>query len=177
MDFKTKAITRDEIRYYADIIRNLFNSKDIYCFDVIHAFEMLPVIFDNVTTEISLEDDPELSDIPSAIIPDSNGNYHIKIKESVYEGAHFDKVGGYRNHIMHEICHYFLFKFGYEPFMDTVYKNYELRAYESIEWQAKALAGEVLIPFELTKDLTQEQIEEKCKVSSEAAKIRIKITK
>lgn len=175
MDYKTKAISRDEIRSIARVIRKLFRCRNKYFFDVIRAFEELPLMFDNISTEIVLDDDLELGSAPSTIIPDMKGNYVIKIKESVYDGAYHKKIGGYRNHIMHEICHFILFMLGYTPHFDRVYNNFELRNYESIEWQAKALAGEVLIPYENTIGLTEKEIMKKCKVSSDAAKKRVSL--
>lgn len=177
MDFKTKAISRSEIRNLAKEIRRKFKCKNKYYFDVIRSFESLPILYKNVSTEIVLDNDPELGAAPSALVFDIDGNYIIKIKESIYEGAYFDKVGGYRNHIMHEICHYILFQLGYTPDIDKVYKNSELKCYESIEWQAKALAGEVLIPYEATVGLTESEIMRKCKVSKEAAQKRISLDK
>ena len=88
MDYKTKAISRDEIRSIARVIRKLFRCRNKYYFDVIRAFEELPLMFDNISTEIVLDDDPELGSAPSTIIPDTKGNYVIKIKESVYDGAY-----------------------------------------------------------------------------------------
>lgn len=173
MDYRTKPITRKEIRNIARFIRRLFKCRNKYYFDVINAFEQLPFIFNNVITEVVSDNDPELGKAPSTIIPDMKGKYTIKIKQYVYEGAYFHKIGGYRNHIMHEICHLFLFLLGYLPHFDRVYKNNELKNYESVEWQAKALAGEVLIPFENTKGLTAKQIMKKCKVSKDAANKRL----
>lgn len=175
MDYKTKAISRNEIRNIARFIRKLFRCRNKYYFDVIKAFEELPFMFSNISTEIVLDDSPELGNAPSTIISDRKGNYVIKIKESVYEGAYYKKIGGYRNHIMHEICHYILFMLGYTPHFDKVYKNFVLKDYESVEWQAKALAGEVLIPYENTIGLTEEEIMKKCKVSNDAAKKRVSL--
>lgn len=152
-------------------------ARNKYYFDVIRAFEELPLMFDNISTEIVLDDDLELGSAPSTIVPDMKGNYVIKVKESVYDGAYYKKIGGYRNHIMHEICHFILFMLGYTPHFDRVYNNFELRNYESIEWQAKALAGEVLIPYENTIGLTEKEIMKKCKVSSDAAKKRVSLDK
>lgn len=178
MDYKTKAISRDTIRTIAYIIRTqIFKCKNKFYFDVIEAFEQLPYLFDNVTTEIVFDDDPDLNGAPGTIIPDMKGNYHIKIKQSVYDGAYHDKTGGYRNHIMHEISHYILFELGYLPQFNRVYKNNELKCYESVEWQAKALAGEILIPYETTIGMSERNIIKKCKVSEEAARKRISLDK
>lgn len=177
MDFRTYPISREIIRQIAKEIRKLFKCTDNYYFDVINAIELVPIYFPNVTVEIVSDKDQELKNVPSTTIPDMRGNYCIKIKESIYEGAYLNNVGGYRNHIMHEISHVILFMLGYTPYFDRTYKNNELNPFESIERQAKALAGEVLIPFEATENLTIEEIIEKCKVSKDAAIKRIKIRK
>ena len=177
MDYRTKPISREKLRNYAGMIRKLFKCRNKYFFNVVSAFEVFPIWFPNVSIEIVCDDDPELKDVPGTTIPDFNGNYCIKVKESVYNYAHFKKNGGYRMHIMHEMCHVFLFMLGYLPCIDRTYKNNELTPYESVEWQAKALAGEVLIPYESTKGLSLNQIVKKCKVSKDAAKKRIDLNK
>lgn len=176
MDYRTKSTSREKLRELAKIIRqDIFKCEDKYYFDVIKAFEMLPYLSNNsVTTEIVSDDDEELGVSPSTMTFDENGEkYVIKIKESVYEKAYFKKSGGYRMHIMHEICHFLLFIFGFTPYFDRTYRNYELKPYESIEWQAKALAGEILIPYDATKNLTEKQIKRRCRVSKEAAQNRL----
>lgn len=177
MDYRTKPISREKLRNYSIMIRKLFKCKNKYYFDVIYALEVLSILFSNVSIEIVCDDDPELKNVPATTIPDFNGNYCIKIKETVYEYAYAKKSGGYRMHIMHEICHVILFMLGYLPYIDRAYKNNELTPYESIEWQAKALAGEVLIPYDKTKDLSLGQIVKKCKVSQDAAQKRIDLDK
>jgi len=107
-------------------------------------------------------------------IPDYQGNYLIKIKESVYEGA-FARIGGYRMHIMHEIAHAFLCLLGFTPILDRQFKNNSLKPFESMEWQAKALAGEVLMDYELTKGMSALELIFRCDVSEESAFNRIKL--
>jgi cytoplasmic iron level regulating protein YaaA (DUF328/UPF0246 family) len=41
-----------------------------------------------------------------------------------------------------------------------------------MEWQAKALCGEVLMPYEETKNLSVNQIRHLCQVSKESAELR-----
>ncbi len=174
MDYKTKPITRRNIRLIAIFVRkHLFKCKNKYYFDVISALEILPKKLHNVTYEILSDDDPELNNIPATTVSDMEGNYCIKIKESVYEGAYFKKIGGYRNHVMHEISHVILFSLGFTPYFDRTYNNYQLKNYESIEWQAKALAGEILIPYKETQGMTVKSIMKKCKVSKPAAEKRV----
>ena len=176
MDYRTKPLKREQIREIASFVRtNIFKCKNKYYFDVIKALELMPHKFNNVTFEIVDDNDPDLEDVPATTIPDLNGNYLIKIKESVYEGAYFRKVGGYRNHIMHEISHCILFILGFFPHIDVAYGNRDLKPYESVEWQAKALAGEILIPYEATRGMDYKAIKKRCKVSEDAARNRLKI--
>lgn len=48
----------------------------------------------------------------------------------------------------------------------------KLPAYCSVEWQTKALCGEVMMPYEQTKNMTQREIMEKYQVSKGFAKTR-----
>lgn len=176
MDYRTKPISRKKIRVIAIFVKKeLFKCKNKYYFDVIKALEKIPFLFGNICYEIVDDNCEELKNVPAATIPDIDGNYCIKIKESVYEKAYFEKNGGCRMHIMHEICHVLLFMLGYVPYFGRAYKNYELEPFESIEWQAKALAGEILIPYYSTKHLDLNQLINKCKISEEAAQNAIKI--
>ncbi len=172
MDYKTKRISRLQIRLLAKIFRDLFKeciSKDGLYVDVIKMFEITPNKFKNITTEIVDED--VLDNIPGRCNPDFNGNYHIQIKESIYIGA-IEGIGGYRTHIVHELSHAFMCMVGFTPVCDRTFKNRELRPCESMEWQAKALTGEILMENNLTKGMSIAELIEKCGVSLEGAQNR-----
>ena len=173
MDYKTKKISRNQIRIMAKIFRDIFKeciSKNGLYVDVIKMFEITPSIFKNITTEIV--PDEVLDNIPGRCNPDFNGNYHIQIKESVYIGA-VEGVGGYRTHILHELSHAFMCMVGFTPVCDRSFKNRELLPYESMEWQAKALTGEILMDNDLTKGMAIEELIENCGVSRSGANNRI----
>ena len=173
MDFLTKPIKRELIRELASAFRKVFG-YDNYYFDVIEVLERLPVMFDDVIVVIAPMSDPDVAKVPGTSYID-NGQFVIKIREDVYEGAYYYDIGGYRMHIMHEICHALLFMLGYSPKFDRAFKNESLNPYESIEWQAKALAGEILIPYGKTKGLSVDEIMDLCKVSRDAAIFRINL--
>ena len=160
MDYKTKPTSREELRRIARCIRKLFRCKNKFRFNVLTAFEKMPVIFPSVTCTV-VEDDEIEGDIPGRCIPDFEGCYTIEVKSSIYEGAAAG-VGGYRAHILHEICHAVL----------CMLKNKELKPFESMEWQAKALCGEIMMPYEETEGLSVRQIQHLCKVSRESAELR-----
>ena len=177
MDYITKPISRGELRIIAYWFRKVFKCKNKYRFDVIDAFERIHSIFDNITVEV-IEDDDETSfsiDVPAQCTPDMNGNYHIEVRESIYTGA-CNGVGGYRAHILHEMSHAILCMLGYTPLFQRTFKNNEIeKRYTSMEWQAKALCGEILVPYEETKGLSKNKIISYCKVSESCADMRLKL--
>ena len=170
MDYKTHPTTREELRKMAKGIRQMYKCKNKYRFDVVNAFERTSLLFPEITC-IVVEDDEFDQDIPARCTPDMNGHYLIEVKNSVYEGAVQGK-GGYRAHILHEICHAILCIWGFTPILDRAFKNKQLRAYESMEWQAKALCGEIMIPYEETAGLSVRKIMGFCKVSRDCAAFR-----
>lgn len=178
MDYITKPISRGELRTIAYWLRKVFKCKNKYRFDVIDAFERIHAIFDNITVEV-IDDEDELTfnkDVPAQCSPDMNGNYHIEVRESIYLGA-CAGIGGYRAHIVHEISHAILCMFGYTPLFQRTFKNNTIKKrYTSMEWQAKALCGEILIPYEETKRLSKNKIISYCMVSEQCANMRLKLS-
>ena len=172
MDYKTRPTSREDLRAVAVAVRQIFKCKNKYFFDVIDAFERAPNIFPEITTTV-VEDDELEPNIPARCNLDFNGNYVIEVKNMVYEGA-VEGVGGYRAHILHELCHAILCLLGFTPILDRAFHNNEIKPYESMEWQAKALCGEIMMPYEETEGLTVRQIKNYCKVSDESARLRVR---
>ncbi len=176
MDYKTKPIDRKELRAIAKWVRSAFRSKNKLRFDVVKAFEKINSIFFQITTEIITDYAVDIiSDlnVPAACIPDMKGNYHIVVRESIYDGA-CQGIGGYRAHILHEMSHAILCLLGYVPTLNREFKNNEIKpCYESMEWQAKALTGEILIPYEHTIGMSEKKIVAYCQVSKASAQYRI----
>ena len=127
--------------------------KNKYRFDVIDAFERIHQLFPQVTTEVVEDNSTDVItdlSVPAACNKDIKGYFHIAVRERIYEGA-CNGVGGYRGHIMHEICHAILCLFGFVPVLQRSFGNNKIEPrYISMEWQAKALAGEVMVPYEET---------------------------
>ena len=174
MDYKTKPTTRKDLRKYAKYFRKLFDVPESGPFPVLQALEKIPDVFNDCNYFI-VEDDQLPANTMARCIPNDLNGFTIEIKESVYMGAYENRNGALLGFICHEMCHIFLFKIGFVPMFERCFKEKELPAYCSIEWQAKALCGEVMIPFEESQNLTSDEIIEKYNVSKGFAKIRLKL--
>lgn len=173
----TKGISREKLRTIAKWFRSLFGTTNKLRFDAVDAFEKFPAMFPNVMTEIVLDDDDSefALDSPSTCIPDMDGNYRILIRERTYDAA-CRGAGGPRSHLVHEMIHVILCMLGYGPILQRSYRNGEIKpCYRSMEWQAKALTGEIMVPYEETKGMTVAQIRHYCQVSKDCAEMRLRL--
>ena len=174
MDYITKPATRRIIRGYAKLLREIFGIKQVGRFPVLRVLDELHKYFDGCTYEIVSDDEFPMNKPARCVQTDDNA-FIIEIKESVYKGAYEKRIGAYMGFICHEICHVFLFSIGHRPIYERSFKNKEIKPYESVEWQAMALSGEVMIPYEESKGMSRERIIRKYIVSKEMAKYRIAI--
>ena len=93
----------------------------------------------------------------------------------VFIGVHI-VVMGQVGFIAHELCHVYLFTLGFTPVFERAFKDRELPAYCSVEWQAKCLCGELLVPYEESQGMTRFQIVQHYKVSWGFADTRLRIS-
>lgn len=173
MDYITEPCSRLELRNIAGVFRKMFN---LSCDESVPVVELLDRFCDKLgNVSYVIVDDEELpKNVPAATDIDLNeGTFTIKIKNSVYEGAYYRQIGGYRNHIMHEMCHVMLYKLGYVPAFQRSFENNKIQRAYSAEWQAMALCGEIMMPYEATKNMTAEEIADKYKVSLLSARKRL----
>ena len=171
MDYKTKGTSRHDLRYYSQILRKVFGVPQTSPFPVLEALDKISDVFSDCGYEVVSDDKFSLQTL-ARCVPNSQGGFTIEIKETVYNGAYEKKIGAFLGFICHEICHVFLFKIGFVPIFERSFANNELPAYCSIEWQAKALCGEVMIPFEESKGMSVSAIRNKYHVSMAFAKKR-----
>lgn len=173
MDYETKATNRLELRLYARLFRSICGLTETAPIDPIALLDKLPEFecFGDVRYEIVYNNELP-GNVPAQCTHDESG-YLIQIKESVYVDAYEKNAGGPRMHIMHEIMHAFVDKLGFKPlFSRRVTK--EIPAYRSLEWIVKALAGEVMMPYESTQGMSLEELKKTYGVSDAAAQIRLK---
>ena len=98
-------------------------------------------------------------------------NRCIRIREDIYYRAAADH-GRDRMTVMHEAAHYILLvvcgvKFG------RAFGDEPIETYMDPEWQAKALAGELMCPAHLIEKLSADQIARECGVSLQAAELNL----
>ena len=157
MDYETKPTSRRDLRRYARIIRRLFHVPDTGPFPVLEVLEKLEDIFDGCNYTV-VEDREFPAQTMARCVPNNMHGYTIEIKQSVYDGAYEKNIGAFLGFICHEICHVFLFKIGFTPVYERSFANCTVPAYRSVEWQAKALSAEVMIPYRESAGMSVEEI-------------------
>lgn len=176
MDGITHPTSRLFLRDVANKFRETFFQNGLYV-NVLSLIEVFPVYFPKCVIVVVPDEEME-EGTPTTIeenLLDETGKYTIRIKESVYERA-CNGSGGDRMHIIHEMSHYILIEeYGFKPLTARSYGNIVVRYKPcSMEWQAKALAGEIMMPYEMTNGMAVYEISKKCGVSNEAATKRTK---
>lgn len=167
MDYKTKPTDRETLRKLACAFDKLMGTEGQVKKPVVKLLDKITDSMSFVHYEI-VEDDTLPYNIPCRGGFHADGTYLIQIKETIYLGA-IDGIGAYRNHIMHEIFHPFMLMMGFVPCLDRSFADNTLDAYESCEWQVKAITGEYLMNYEKTKSMTVDEIVLNCGVSRSAA--------
>lgn len=173
MDYETKPVSRSDLRKYAEILRLVFHVPKTGPFPVLEVLDKITDVF-NGSNYVIVEDKELPPNTMAQCTPNDAGGFTIEIKQSVYEGAYKHHTGALLGFICHEICHVFLFKIGYTPIYARSFEEGELPAYRSVEWQAKALCGEVMIPYEESRGMKPKAIQEIYQVSEAFAKYRCK---
>lgn len=176
MDYQTKPTSRNDLRRYAKFFRRVFDVPETGAFPVLEALERLEDIFPGCNY-IVVDDDRLPPQTMAQCSPNEDGEFTIEIKETVYRGAYENNIGAFLGFICHEICHVFLFHIGFRPIFARSFDNYELPAYCSVEWQAKALCAEVMIPFEESRGMKPAEIVARYHVSKAFATNRRKLEK
>ncbi len=174
MDYITKPVSRAALRKIGAVIRGVFGCKsDNEPFPVLDALEKLPDIVSN-TNWCIVEDDDLPKNVFAQCRQTFDGGFIIEIKQTVYDGAHHDKNTAFLSFICHEICHIVLFYLGFTPISErSIPNNAEVESFRCVEWQAKALCGEVTIPYEATKGMAAREIVEKYHVTKQSAEYRV----
>lgn len=171
MDYLTKPATREQIREFASVFRELFGIPLAGRFPVLEVLEKFHSKFPTFHYEVVDDDELPIS-VPAQCDVGTDGSFVMKIRQSIYDGAYKKEIGAYRDHILHELCHVFLYSIGFTPVIQRSFRNGTIPNRHSAEWQAKALCGEIMIPYDESDDMTVEEIQEIYGVSKAQAEYR-----
>jgi Zn-dependent peptidase ImmA (M78 family) len=163
VDYQAEPLKRIQLRAVAKQIRNLVGLENTINFPVMVFLEhIMPLLYKDFYYEILPK-----STFPPKKHADTDIVHHvIRIREDVYLRA-INGLGRDRMTIAHEIAHYILLVVCGVKFARTF--GFPMARYEDPEWQAKALAGELLCPYHLIGNMKPNQIIRKCGVSEAAA--------
>lgn len=170
--YKAEPLSRAGLRQYARNIRKQLKIENQYRFPVMNFLEIYPEIVNDEDFYYAIVDD---SALPRAVHAEYSLDKNcITIKQSVYDGA-CNGNGRDRMTIMHEMSHTLLLKAS----GIKLQRNYSeaLPPYCDPEWQAKCLAGEIMIPAHMVRGMDLVDIVERCGVSWDAAKYQLKTIK
>ena len=162
-EYIVEAKSRKDLRELSNIIRAHFHLQDVLWVPIVELLDFFAEYYPEFSYEIV--PDEELPPETHADTDIRTG--HIRIKESVYLRA-CNGEGRDRMTIAHEIGHYCTICLcGFK-----LQRNYcpgKIHSCNDPEWQAKCFAGEFLIPYHLTGDMTPAEISDACGVSYDAA--------
>ena len=172
-DYSAMALSRNDIRQLATFIRKVFGYLDVWWRPVELLLDQMVQEFDEFSYEIVPDD--EWDDTSVHADTDILG-HTIRIRESIYINA-CEGSGRDRMTIAHEISHYILICVVGVKLCSCRDKRSVL-PYNDPEWQAKCLAGELLIPVYKIKSLkgtpSVSRIAALCGVSYDAAAYQLK---
>lgn len=167
MSYIAKARSRAQIRETARLIRKLQGAESELYFPILDFMEKtLPMINPAFSFRVIPED--EMGECEGLKLPEKN---EILIRSDVYDRA-YDGGGRERLTIAHELYHYLQHSKQTIAFART--NGQPIPAYKDPEWQADAFGGELLVSYDLARELSVEEIVGSCGVSEAAAKTQYK---
>lgn len=154
--------SRFKIRKIVQFVRNSLGLTDFVFVPIVELLDVLTVVCD-----FNYEIVPNNS-LPKQIFATTDVSTRtIKIKEAIYNKA-IRGDGFARFTIAHELGHFFMFcVFGFS-FAENP-SGEPVPAYRDPEWQANCFAGEFLMPYNLVKNYSVNELMKKCCVSRSAA--------
>lgn len=162
MNVAAEALSRPQIRALTNEFRKAIGCDKMTYFPIVEFIEFILAKPEN-GMDFEIVDPGEMQDTYGTTNTERNV---MRIRSDVYEGA----VKG-RPHdrftLCHELGHYIL----HQPeFMS--YARGNVPKYCQPEWQANTFAAELMAPYDLVKDMSIEEIMEKCGMSKQAATIQ-----
>jgi Zn-dependent peptidase ImmA (M78 family) len=166
--YRAEPLSRNDLRRYAFDIRKELKIENIFRFPVMNFLEFYPEIIGEDDFYYAVVDE---NDLPPGVHADYSLEHNcIRIRQSVYDGA-CNGIGRDRMTVMHEMSHALLLKISGVKLQ----RNYSetLPTYCDPEWQAKCLAGEIMIPAHLVRGMKLDEVVQRCGVSYDAASYQL----
>lgn len=163
-----EAKSRLELRLLAHKIREVLGLEPSKPFPAVNVLEILPIFVPEAYFEVV-----PIEDMPINVHADTDViNKVIRIREDVYEGA-CKGNGRDRMTITHEFAHLIMICF-YGFKLSRSFCSAKMITYCDPEWQAKCLAGELMMDSRAIINMPSRAIADKFGVSIDAAKLQLK---
>lgn len=170
MNYACPPLSRDQLRKYANTIRRSLELSDTLKFPVERFLETFHLLINDESFYFETVADREWNQPPGRhAYYDLEGNC-INIKESVYNGA-CDGNGRDRMTVVHECAHVLLLRHSHLTLARSFDENIPTCC--DPEWQAKCLAGELMVPKELVQGMSANDVALQCGVSHKAASYQL----
>ena len=164
--YKAQPLSRADIRELAAEYRQKLNLTGVAYVDILSLMEnVFPVLYAKAGFNYSYETREVMGNNHGLTDPRTG---QIMIREYVYQNA-YDGKGRDRMTIAHELAHFILHD-GVTIGLARASMDENIPPYRDPEWQATCFAAEFLMGAEVIKNMTPEQIAERCGVSLEAAR-------
>lgn len=168
IEYKATPISRKNIEKIVYKIKRALGLEHALYFPIVKFLENVMPLIDN-EFHVEIIDKKYMPGKYAETIP---SQHKIRIREDVYNDACDDKHMA-RFTLCHEVGHYFT----HDETTVTLCRladDEKVPTYQNPEWQANTFAGYLLMTPNLIKDMSLEEVCEKCKVSKKAAKIQMK---
>jgi Zn-dependent peptidase ImmA (M78 family) len=163
--YRSEPISRQTLRNIAHAVRCALGLSKIIYFPILQILDCVHLFVPGSNYEIlpadKMEKHAEIDVVKKTIY----------IREDIYLGA-CNGNGRDRMTISHEFSHLILINVLGFKFSRT-FSNKKLKAYEDPEWQAKCLAGELMMNSELILGMDANEIVSNCGVSKDAAEFQL----
>lgn len=173
MSYSCSPMSRKYLRSLANRIRSHLKQQNTIYFPVKEFLERLHQIVDDEDFYVDVRPVSSWKFRKSVHAYYDVSENCICIREDVYDGA-CDGNGRDRMTVMHECCHVILIKWLHVKLTRCFGA---VKPYEDPEWQAKCLAGELMVPSSLVQGMRAEEVADRCGVSISAARYQLRKNK
>ncbi|WP_419020051.1 ImmA/IrrE family metallo-endopeptidase [Intestinimonas butyriciproducens] len=170
MKYSCPPLSRKQIREYARCIRRALKIEGLLWFPVEQFLETLHLLTNDEDLYFQIIPDDEWNQPPNRHAYFDLNDDCIYIKESIYVGA-CNGNGRDRMTIVHECAHVLLIRHSHL----TLARSFDddIPIYCDPEWQAKCLAGELMVPADRVQGISASDVSARCGVSKEAARYQL----